>query len=136
MPIAFTEEWDLPRLREEANDLLRTIEAGIPVIGAFACEQLVGYAQLGERLGSREQYIDLFGYQVSAPYRGQGIGKRLFAAVCDAARSLGAEKLYISAHPSRESQAAYCALGCVHATEIDPVRAALEPCDVQMEYEL
>lgn len=60
-PNAFTEDWDLPRLRKEADDIL---------------------------------------------------------------------------HSSKESQAAYRALGCVHAGEIDPARAAKEPCDVQMEYDL
>ena len=54
----------------------------------------------------------------------------------DAARSLGVEKLYISAHSSKESQAAYRALGCVLAQEVDAKRAANEPCDVQMEYDL
>ncbi len=134
LPIAFTEDWDLPRLRREADDLLRSIAAGFPVIGAFDGEQLVGFAQLGERIGSG--HMELVGYHVSAPYRGQGIGRRLFMAACDAARVLGADKLYISAHSSKESQAAYRALGCVHAQEIDPVRAAKEPCDVQMEYDL
>ena len=136
LPIVFTEDWDLPRLREEAADLMRTIAAGIPVIGAFDGDLFVGFAQLGEKLGSRMQYIELVGYHVSAPYRGQGIGRRLFEAACDAARSVGAEKLYISAHSSRESQAAYRALGCVPAVEVDAVRAEREPCDVQMEYEL
>lgn len=134
LPIAFTEDWDLPRLREEAADLMRTIAAGSPVSGAFDGDALVGFALLGENLGSRGQYIELVSYHVSAPYRGQGIGRRLFQAVCGAARALGAEKLYISAHSSRESQAAYRALGCVHAAEVDAVRAEREPCDVQMEY--
>lgn len=136
LPIAFTEDWDLPRLREEADDLLRTIDEGKSAIGAFDGNQVVGFAWLGERLGSRGQYIELVSYHVSAPYRGKGIGRRLFAEICDAARAAGADKLYISAHSSRESQAAYRALGCVHAQEIDSVRAANEPCDVQMEYDL
>lgn len=136
LPIAFTEEWNLSRLREEAASLMRAIAAGVPVIGAFDGDALVGFAQLGEKLGSWKQYIELVGYHVSAPYRGQGIGRRLFAAVCDAARALGAEKLYISAHSSKESQAAYRALGCVHAAEVDVTRAEREPCDVQMEYVL
>ena len=46
----------------------------------------------------------------------------------------GAKKLYISAHSSKESQAAYKALGCVYATEIIPWIAEEEPYDVQMEY--
>ena len=136
LPIAFTEDWDLPRLREEAADLLRTIDEGTPVIGAFDGVKVVGYAQLGERLGSRGQYIELVGFHVSEPYRGQGISRRLFSAICDAACAAGADKLYISAHSSKESQAAYRALGCVPAQEVDAMRAANEPCDVQMEYDL
>ena len=52
------------------------------------------------------------------------------------ARRLGADKLYISAHSSKENQAAYKALGCVHAKEINPKLAEEEPCDVQLEYVL
>ena len=136
VPVVFTEDWDLLRLWAEADDILQAIAAGTPVVGTFDGDALVGFAQLGERLGSRGQYIELVSYHVSAPYRGKGIGRRLFAAICDAARSLGAEKLYISAHSSRESQAAYRALGCVPAQEVDAMRAANEPCDVQMEYDL
>ena len=44
------------------------------------------------------------------------------------------EGLYMSAHSSMESQAAYRALGCVHAQEINAALAQAEPCDVQMEY--
>lgn len=134
LPIAFTEDWELPRLREEANEILRALDAGITVIGAFDGMKVVGFAQLGERLGSRGQYVELVGFHVSAPYRGQGIGRRIFQAICDSARAAGADKLYISAHSSKESQAAYRALGCTLAQEVDPVRAEKEPCDVQMEY--
>lgn len=134
--ISFTEDWDHARLRKEAAELRQALDAGLPVVGAFDREHLIGYAQLGQRLGSRNQYIELAAFHVSAPYRGQGIGKRLFSAICDAARALGAEKLYISAHSSKESQGAYRALGCVFAKEIDPAHAASEPFDVQMEYDL
>lgn len=133
-PIAFTEDWDHARLREEAAELLQGIRTGLPAVGAFADGMLIGFATLGERMGSRGQYIELVGYHVSEPWRGRGIGRLIFAAVCDAARACGAEKLYISAHSSKESQAAYRALGCVLAAEIDTVRAEREPYDVQMEY--
>ncbi len=133
-PIAFIDDWESPRRKTE--QILDAIRQGNPVIGAFARGRLVGFAMLGERLGSRGQYIDLSSLHVSEPWRGQGIGRRLFAAACDAARALGADKLYISAHSAKESQAAYRALGCVHAAEVDPAHAAKEPCDVQMEYDL
>ena len=63
-------------------------------------------------------------------------GKALFYQACEEARRLGADKLYISAHSSKENQAAYKALGCVHAKEINPKLAEEEPCDVQLEYVL
>lgn len=43
---------------------------------------------------------------------------------------------HISAHSSKESQAAYKALGCVHAEEIIPWIADEEPFDGQLEYVL
>lgn len=46
----------------------------------------------------------------------------------------GADKLYISGHSSKESQAAYSALGCKHAEEINEILAEAEPFDVQLEY--
>lgn len=138
LPIAFIDDWDDDRPFEQTKtaELIDTVDRGIPVIGAYAWGRLIGFAMLGERLGSRGQYIDLSSFHVSAPWRGKGIGKRLFAAACDAARALGAEKLYISAHSAKETQAAYHALGCVSAQEIDAAHVADEPCDVQLEYDL
>lgn len=136
VPCAFTEDWDLARLRAEAAELLEMSRAGKTVLAACAADVLVGYIVLGNRLGSRDQYVDLCSFHVSEPWRGQGIGRRLFSAACAAARLQGAEKLYISSHSSKESQAAYRALGCVHAQEIDAAHAEAEPCDVQLEFDL
>ena len=60
----------------------------------------------------------------------------IFYKACEEAKRLGADKLYISAHSSKESQAAYKAIGCVHAEEINQKLAEEEPCDVQLEYVL
>ena len=56
--------------------------------------------------------------------------------VCEEALRLGAEKLYISSHSSKESQAAYRALGCTPSEEINVSLVAEEPFDVQLEYRL
>lgn len=135
-PAVFTEHWDAARLRREAEELLMLSAEGTPVFAAFADEVAVGFAALGERLGSEGQYMELRSLHVSAPWRGRGLGRRLFQEACRAAGGAGAKKLYISAHSSKESQAAYRALGCVNALEPDPARVAAEPCDVQMEFEL
>ena len=94
-PIAFTEDWDIPRLREEAADLLRTIDEGNPVIGAFDGEKVVGYAQLGERLGSRGQYNELVGFHVSEPYRGHRHVGKLIDHACAVAREHGVQRVYL-----------------------------------------
>ena len=81
-------------------------------------------------------YLQMESFQGSEPYRGQGIGKALFAKACVEVKELVAQKLYISANSSKKSHAAYRALGCVHALEIIPWIADKEPCDAQMEYAL
>lgn len=136
LPIAFTEHWDADRLRAEAAELIALSAAGKPAFVAKQGDDVVGFASLGGRLGIRGQYMELLSLHVSKPWRGQGVGRALFAAVCTAAREAGAEKLYISAHSSKESQAVYRALGCALAQEPDAAHVTAEPCDVQMEYDL
>ena len=119
-PIAFTEDWDLEKRRQIAGTIAGNLDGDMVDFGAFDGSRLVGYITLGtQALGSRGQYRQLVEFEVSQEHRG-----------------MGAEKLYISAHSSKESQAAYRALGCTHAREIIPAIAEEEPCDVQMEYVL
>ncbi len=137
LPIAYVEDWDWEGRRYRAEKLLRSVQNGGAVFGAWAGADLAGFARLeGPRFGSRDQYIDLAQFHVSLPYRGRGIGKELFRMACREARLLGAEKLYISAHSARETMAAYRALGCVEAEEINWALAKKEPCDVQLEFRL
>ena len=137
LPIEFTEEWDLEECRSIAKNISENLDENIVGYGAFEDGTVVGYITIGTCfLGSREQYVQLVEFEVSENFRGRKIGKKLFELGCDAARTLKAEKLYISAHSSKESQAAYKALGCVHAKEINAKLAEEEPCDVQMEYKL
>ncbi|MBR3515638.1 MAG: GNAT family N-acetyltransferase, partial [Lachnospiraceae bacterium] len=100
-------------------------------------ERIIGFATISHDIfGETANYVELVCFQVSEDYRRRGIGKKLFTMICEEAMQLGADKLYISAHSSKESQAAYKALGCVHAEEIIPWIADEEPFDVQMEYVL
>lgn len=136
-PISFVEEWDLSELRKMAEEILTGISGSGFAYGAFSENKVVGYALVsGDFFGSDSQYIELKQFYVSEPFRRMGIGRELFRLVCEEARRLGAEKLYISAHSSKESQKAYRSLGCVEASEINREIAENEPCDVQMEYKL
>ena len=137
LPIAFTEDWGPEKRREEAAGIIDRINRDLIAFAAVENDQIAGYITVvTKRIGSRKQYVQLEAFQVSEPYRGRGIGKQLFTNACENAKEIGAEKLYISAHSSRESQAAYKALGCVHAQEIIQCIADKEPCDVQLEYVL
>ena len=137
LPIAYVEDWDLEARRKRAEIILRSIREGGLAYGAWDQGSLVGFARLDPvRFGSQNQYVDLAQFHVSEPYRGRGIGKELFRMACAGARALGASKLYISAHSAKETMAAYQALGCVEAEEINQALADKEPCDVQLEYSL
>lgn len=134
----FIDDWDEAEKKELATVYLPgTIERGGAVFGAIDGERLIGFFALaGNLIGSRKQYIRLISLQVSCEYRHKGIGKKLFALCVDAAKKFGAEKLYISAHSSQESQAFYRAMKCVETDEIIPELFEAEPFDVHMEYVL
>lgn len=134
--IPFVEQWDELQKNEigvvEFPDCVRS---GGAVWGALGKDQsVIGFASLSSRrFGSREQYVQLTQLHVSCECRHAGIGKALFAACAERARSMGAEKLYISAHSSEETQAFYAKVGCVDAHELDLWSVAQEPCDRQLE---
>jgi len=137
LPVAYIEDWDEQDRRVRSEEMRESVRQGGRFFAALDEETVVGFAYLKpERFGSRRQYIELSRFHVSAPYRGQGIGRKLFAMACEGARELGAEKLYLSAHSAKEPMAVYRHLGCVEAEEINQRLAEKEPCDVQMEYTL
>lgn len=134
VPCAFTEDWDLVKRREIAAEILEGLRTGFS-FGAFSQGEVVGYILVdGALFGGRSQYAELKLFHVSQPFRRMGIGKELFRLACEGAKSIGAEKLYISAHSSKESIAAYHRLGCTQAQEINERIAQSEPFDLQLEY--
>lgn len=136
-PDCFTEDWDIGLRREIAGRMLNNLRRGFIGLGAFDGSTLIGWTFFGNELcGSRGNYIELDMFHVSEPYRGKGVGRKLFTASLPYVRKTGAEKIFISAHSSKESQAAYKALGCVPAQEFFPQAAKEEPCDIQLEYDL
>ena len=133
----YVEDWDLNKRKEVAREILHKIAGKGFAYGAFCEEKVVGYILVSNKFfGSSNQYIELNLFHVSEPYRRLGIGKELFKLACKTAKEVGAKKLYISAHSSKESQVAYRKLGCIEATEINQVIAENEPYDVQMEFVL
>ena len=137
VPNVYEENWSLVQCREIAEDVMHHINLDQTGFGAFDGERIIGFATVSHRIfGVTARYVQLVCFQISEEYRRQGIGRKLFSLACEEARQLGADKLYISAHSSKESQAAYRALGCAPAEEVNEKLAAVEPFDVQMEYRL
>jgi N-acetylglutamate synthase-like GNAT family acetyltransferase len=133
--IAFTEHWSAEEYEYLVKCLRNTIKTGGAVFGAFHNNVLAGFASVENQFfGSQKQYLQLSCIHCSYEKRGMGIGKKLFSLVCKKAKDMGAQKLYISAHSSQESQAFYKAMGCVEAMEYDAKSVAEEPCDCQLEY--
>ena len=117
--------------------LLNTLSADGFVYGAFINDELKGFVSVeGTPIGSRGQYMDLTSIHVSQDVRSRGIGRELFSAAKNFAKENGAEKLYISAHPSVESQAFYQAMGCKEAEEYCEEHTEQEPYDCQLECNL
>ena len=137
VPNVYEENWLLEQRRKIAEDVVHHINLDQTGFGAFDGERIIGFATVSHRMfGAAASYVQLVCFQISENYRRQGVGRKLFSLACEEARRLGADKLYISAHSSKESQAAYRALGCTPAEEINEELAAAEPFDIQMEYRL
>ena len=131
-----TDDWSVEDKRRIAREYFpRAIGSGGCVFGAFDEGRMIGFATvLGEPIGSEKQYLLLDLMHISRPYRGKGIGRKLFSLCAEAARGAGPPKLYISAHSAQESVAFYRAMGCVHAEEVIPALLEAEPADVHMEF--
>ena len=130
----FIDDWDQKRLKEVSRELRDCAKSGGIVLAAMEENTCIGFTSvLPERFGSRNQYAEMPLCHVDQRFRGKGIGRELFNRTCEIARARGIEKLYLSTHPSVESQGFYRAVGCVTAEEINPDILAREPLDIQLE---
>lgn len=123
----YTEDWDAEKKRQVAKDL-----AGDEYISyaAFDGERVIGFIGLYRQLKDGYMILDLM--QVSAEYRGKGIGRQLFECGRSEAERAGARALYISACSSEETVAFYKAMGAeITDTPISEI-ADDEPFDIQM----
>jgi len=107
------------------------------VFGAYDNKKLIGFSVLlNNKFGTIEQYVELEFLHISLEYRHKGIGKILFKMCMEKAKKLGAEKIYISANDSEETQKFYLGIGCKDAIEINKKCVEKEPYDRQMEYKI
>jgi len=115
--------WHPQTIADDTPKLERIFDSGGVFLGAFDGATIAGVAvQDGERL----QYL-----YVGAPYRGTGLGTRLFhAAVAHAP----AGRVVISATPTENTVDFYLRRGSVLDPSPDPAALAAEPDDVHLVY--
>lgn len=133
--IAFIEEWSSKEYEYLVKCLINTVKTGGVVFGVIHNDELAGFASIeNDFFGIEKEYLQLSAIHISYEKRGMGIGKELFSILSKKAKDMGAQKLYISAHSSEETQAFYKAMSCVEAVEYNDRLIAEEPCDCQLEY--
>ncbi len=102
--------------------------------GLFDGTRLVAAAVVDNRpLGPRDDMLQLKFLHVSHAWRGRGLGARLCRAARDHARALGAERMYVSATPSRHTVDFYLRQGFTVSPSPNPTLYALEPEDIHLE---
>lgn len=123
----YVEDWDIEKKRQVAEGI-----SSKEYISYIVKEggRVIGFIGLKKQLYNEYMILDLM--QVSAGYRGKGIGRRLFDLGKEEARKAGAKALYISACSSEETIAFYRAMGAeITDTPIKEI-AEDEPYDLQM----
>lgn len=127
----FTETWSPERKREKAAEILSG--EFVPYC-AFAGDKAVGEILLLPEMDNERVIIDSF--HVSREFRRQGIGRMLFKAAADYARSRGAKALYASCCSAEETIRFYMAMGFKPSDDPIPSCVEKEPFDIQMECSL
>ena len=133
----FEDDWTVERKREIVNHFKSTIANGGAVIVVEQEMKVLGFAVIeAETFGELSTYRELSYIHTSLPFRGMGIGRKLFVKAKEVAKQLGVEKLYIGAHPSVETQRFYSRMGCVIAKEVNHEIYERETRDIQLEITL
>ncbi len=129
-------EWSDKKRRWIPGYLKAQADRGGRVFGAYSDEKLVGFVSHDASAtfgGTR--WVNLTMLFVDDSFKRRGVGKALFAEIVKNARDIGAEKVFISAVPSRETVAFYFAVGCVDASVVIPDFVDTEE-DRYLEYDL
>ena len=113
------------------------VEAGGVMLGAFDDGRLVGFAIFEPPGASLSQELANFAVlHVTRTHRGRGIARALTNEVVRLARGLGAQRLYVSATPTRTTVDFYLKQGFKPLMTPNERLFALEPDDIHMELRL
>lgn len=129
-------EWSKEDIESLVDDLRITLGSSGIVLGAFIGHYLVGFASVElDSFGPSYEYMLLSNLHVSYEYRRKGVGKKLFQLAGRTAKTLGAQKLYISVPSCEETRAFFKAMYCMESAycvrkllDADPNCCLMECC--------
>lgn len=125
--------WPTSELARLVSRLQALITSGGHAYGAWDAAEIVGMAALDmSGVNGDGAMLQLDMLYVSAGYRRRGIGRQLMSMVASRARSCGADSLYISATPTRNTVDAYTSMGAMLLSSPDPELLAKEPEDIHL----
>lgn len=118
-------------IEDRIDQWTRLITAGGVPIGAFEDDRLIGFAVYLR--ASPAAPASLAVLHVTRPWRRHGVGRALTEKVVQLARAEGAQRLYVSATPTRGTVDFYLRQGVRPLATPDERLFALEPDDIHME---
>jgi predicted N-acetyltransferase YhbS len=121
-------------IESRVEEWTRLVKAGGVPIGAFDGDRLIGFAIYMK--SSAEGPAQLAVLHVTKPWRRKGVGCDLTREVVRLARAESAQRLYVSATPTRGTVDFYIGQGFKPVDMPDERLFALEPDDIHMEYVL
>ena len=127
---------DISDISEVIKDYIEDYDDDGTFIGAFDGKKLVGLGGIsGKRIGENKDMIQLTSLWVSNKYRKKGIGRQLISMLKEKAKQSGAEKLYVSAAPSKNTVDFYRGAGFDLTTPVKELFES-EPKDIHMDMKL
>lgn len=126
--------WPEGEAERDALTLHDSFARGGWLHGVFVGPTLVAAAVVDNRVihNAGRAMLQLKFLHVSHAYRGHGLGGRLFQLACEHALQVGAQGLYVSATPSRNTVDFYQRQGCQLLEWPDPDLLLLEPEDIHL----
>ena len=126
--------WKPNTIEQDIYKLYDLYDRGGSFFGLFHNGRIVGVIALECKfIGSNNDQLQVVFLHIGKHYRKKGYGKILMNKVKERAKELGANKLYISATPSKNTVDFYMYLGCKLASEINADLYQLEPDDIHLE---
>lgn len=124
-------------LKAIINRQIKLIENNGQVFGAFDAVKLIAIASVeNKKRGLLLNYCKMDILYVSNSYQGKGVASQLVNTCKQAAKSFGADKLYISATSTKNTVDFYLKRGAVPVIEVDQELFAEEPEDIHLELKI